>query len=135
MSIEINLKNLEIHGRLKKFRSSIMLAMFQRAIQLFTRLNALQFTRYTLVIEPLVALMYTLRTYFSTGTKTLTDPKLSDFFSRTQEQMQTFVVFVFIFINIFGLALTEIGRIDIPSHYFPKYLTILYFLNLSGCDL
>ena len=66
--------------------------LLQRALQYYARLNALQYTRYTMLLEPLPALAYSQRTCFTTCAHSLAEEKLTDFLTRTQEQMQTYII-------------------------------------------
>ncbi len=68
------------------FFSSVNL--FQVSLQYYSHLNALQFLRYTHMVEPLLSLIYAHRSYFHMGNEGMKQPELTDFATRTQEQIQ-----------------------------------------------
>ncbi|KRX35562.1 DCC-interacting protein 13-alpha [Trichinella britovi] len=63
----------------------------QAGLNYFTMLNLLQYQRRIAVVEPLLSLMYAYRSFFRMGNQCMShDEELDDFFTRVQEQIQSF---------------------------------------------
>ncbi|KRZ06228.1 DCC-interacting protein 13-alpha, partial [Trichinella zimbabwensis] len=63
----------------------------QAGLNYFTLLNLLQYQRRIAVVEPLLSLMYAYRSFFRMGNQCMShDEELEDFFTRVQEQIQSF---------------------------------------------
>ncbi|VDN55946.1 unnamed protein product [Dracunculus medinensis] len=59
------------------------------ALEYFSRMNALQGTRYTQLIEPVVAMLCTFRSYFGIGNDALRKESFTEFLTICQQQMQS----------------------------------------------
>lgn len=63
-------------------------AWFKEATEYCGRLNILQCTRYILLIEPMLSLIYAYKSFCSVGTDSLKQPEFAAFLSESQAKMQ-----------------------------------------------